>query len=1857
MQSIKNLTVYGQKEENADGSVTYILEPVKRDTNNKLNIPLDDNSKQLEFVFGDNTTWLCDAETLYELYPEADVVTKTPGQRSLDSDSFELPPTLQMQTAERGMVADIAVKFLKVFAKKEIGKGVGEIALRLENAHLKNGISKDSPIWANDFEKKFLEDGATIFKIDANFTFSRFDSGQTLPNSRQANKPFFLFIHGTNSDTLGAFKELAGSSAWATLHNMYGGNVIAFQHRTLTQSPLENAVQLAAMLPDNATVHIISHSRGGIVGDILCLYCSANEVAPVGFAKENIDLLKKEGDRQQDIDCIKALIKIFQTKKISVTKFIRVACPAAGTKLASKRLDHILNVFFNLFGGYTNPYALILKELLSAVVSTKDNVDVLPGIEAQSPASPFIKVLNDQSNKIPGDGCPLTVISGNGTVSISGSGLMVILGRLFYWQRNDLVVNTDSMYLGAKRTGNIQYFFDQGTDVNHVKYFANIKTREAINLALNTPDGTLIPGFKSIPQDSIPGSDRAILGLEHGELSTDAGVPSGLRPIVVLLPGIMGSNLSRDGCKVWINYLSAVFGGLTKLDFAGNKSVTAGSVIKTSYSRLAKRLSADYDVVIYPFDWRKQLNDCAKDFDLKIKDLLQLGQPIKIIGHSMGGVLVRDFIINHDDTWQQLNKSKDFRLIFLGAPLGGSFRIPTVLFGQDAIINSLNMLDRIHTKKELLNMFSRFPGILSLLPLTTDTPNDFAEMTTWAKMQDALNDSTWPLPYKEDLDIFKKYRDNILAKRDKIDYSNMVYIAGKDKQTPCAYFTDLIPPRIELDFLYTAEGDQSVTWELGIPKQIKEADTLYYVNATHGALANAPEIFDGIEEILSTGATGLLKKTKPEIRSEEKLFRSQYRVNFDLSERGLENAILGIDDTVEPLPSQVPLTVTVSNGDLRYASYPLLAGHFVNDGVLYAEKVIDKRLDGMLSSRHQLGLYPGEIGTSDLFDKNESNGFAGAIIVGLGEVGSLTSFQLARTVEQGALNYILTLKDKSVTQKGVGISALIIGCGFGGLSVESSLKAVIEGVSNANDKVMSLFNNAYKTIQHIEFVEVYAYRALNTLYELNKLEADESTTWNIVIGNKKIKELLGSRKRIPFDSSEDWWNRVTVKYKPTASGSADPPCMVFSVSTGDSREEVNELYSSTPLIDLFIEEVSTQNRWSAATAKTLFELMVPNQLKEKLKAKGNITWILDTNTAAYPWELLQDSTSNARPLCINAGMIRQLSTADYRIKIKRVAEDRALVIADPLLNGFVNQLPGAKKEGEVVEDILKKNGYPITSVINGNAADIVRNFFSNDYRIIHLAGHGAFNAQSPKQSGMVIGENVFLTVFDIQQMPVVPELVFVNCCHLGKVSAMDEKFYQDRYKLAANIGTELIKIGVKAVIAAGWAVDDDGALSFANIFYDDMFAGRTFGDAVQHARSAIYTKNPNSNTWGAYQCYGDPFFKLKNVNRGKQSWSPSYIVPEEAEIDLDNLFNELQMGAKNNTDTLTELNIIAGAIEKAGIVSAMVKERQALIYFEMGMYQEARDKFKSLLDLEDAAFSFYCMEKYCHTRAKLAVSNFLGSGIFKRNAEAERKHTLGEMGKVIKDLEKLCSTGRTAERLNLLASTHKRKVLLLTSKEDKNNRLETYKASIACYRDAAGIMENTHETYSVTNAIEMESLLLLGGVMKAGEIVKVNSKEYKLRTAGEAKSILDKQQARISSEDGMQDLNYWDMVATADISLCRLLIGENRTEDGKYWDDVAESFNKIWQNAGSEEKKIAILEHLQFLHYTLLILKQEIEITSPDQIIRTDKADAEELQNAIRQLRIVYNAATKSPEKNARPKKKTRPVKKAAKKKTLRKKK
>ncbi|MVT07941.1 CHAT domain-containing protein [Chitinophaga tropicalis] len=1715
-----------------------------------------DEDNVIELVFEDDTTWLCNTDTLAELFPEAPTLTRS------GKETFVIPFTIKSETAERGIVSDIALKLLNVFTRKEVGNKIKSLA--------------------EDLENKQLETATGLFRIDQNFQLQKFAPEQT-------DKPWLLFLHGTASSTKGSFSKLAEDSksgVWGFIKQNYGSNIIAYQHRTLTESPLKNVLELVKAIPQHATLDLISHSRGGLIGEILSRFCNCDE-RNSGFTEAEITLLKKE-NRTEEVALIADITTELRNKKILIRKFIRVACPAGGTTLASGRLDNFFNVAFNLVGigagVIANPVYVAFRNLLSAIISTKDDTEVLPGIEAMNPESPFIKVLNNPNNTIDADH-PLIIISGNCKAKVNLRGLVVLASKLFYTRNNDLIVDTSSMYRGTRRKAAqpdagmvpVQYFFYEGTDVDHFEYFRNASTSGALLLALQSENGKLVQGFQPWTSASAKELERnALLNLDGGQVFQDT--VTGSRPIAVLLPGIMGSNLEDDSGRIWIEYYRMISGQLERIGI-NESGVKATSLVATSYAKIVRFLSARYDVVTFSFDWRVSLHASAKDFSDKIDKLLEYKQPVKVIAHSMGGVLFRDFMLTQTSTWDRLNESTGFQAVFLGSPLGGSFRIPAVLMGIDPIIRKLSMIDIVHTKPELVGIFSRFPGLLNLLPLTNDADNDFAQTSTWEKMRDALGDKGWPVPDKSDLDTFGKYRDNILSKLDNLDYSRISYVAGRDKATFCGYRIEQKRDGKELVFLSTAEGDQSVTWDSGIPRKMSGTNAVYFTNVSHGSLANDDSLFKGITEILEQGSTNLLGRNRPAERGEVRSFILSKEETFDLSPSGIEMTLLGIDGSEKLKTGELPINVTVSQGDLKYATYPVLAGHFAGDGILYAERAINGLLNDALEQRLQLGFYPGEIGTSEGFISSEPGGFKGAIIVGLGTPGTLTAFMLTRTVEQGVSRFLLNLNSKhsskhyaSQTQLN-GITSLAIASGYGGLTIASSIRAIIQGVSNANDKIRTLFSDKARLMENIEFIEQYEDRALSCYHVLNRIQNEDNRPLNILV-TKRINKLLGSKQRLASETGEEWWNRITVRFTPKDPDAADSmDTLHFSSSTGGAREEQRDLYTSIPVIEGLLKQISSSNRWTSALARTVFELLIPNDFKDQVKRQNNINWILDKRSAAYPWELLQDSAVNARPLCVNAGMIRQLTTQNYRLKINAVVKDTALVIADPDLQGFAPQLSGAEQEGVLVNQQLRDHAYDTTYLPGATAPEIVEALFKDDYKIIHLAGHGIFKEDAPGQSGMAIGKHIFLTPFEICQMSTTPELVFVNCCYLGQMNGVAEEYYQSRYKLAANIGTQLIENGVKAVVVAGWAVDDNAALDFTREFYQGMFAGDTFGEAIHHAREVIYQKyQTRNNTWGAYQCYGDPFYTLRPRADGAKTTTYSFIIAEEAEIELYNLRNELDMGNYSHLDLLNRVAAISKAVDDAGIRNAAITELEALIYADMYEFDLAILKFENLTQIENASFTFSAMEKYCNVRAKKCIIDFKANN-------ARRKELQERMEEVIRDLEALIQLGSTAERYTMLGSTYKRKALLSTTSQ----KMKAYQQAAAYFYMADGLKNNTYKAYTLTNWLVLTSLMVLLNDKKWGDTVTSGNASYILPDSALTgiNKLLDLKTTLMTGTTANMD--YWQLLEIATIELGLIILKYVAGTPAASWDDLLNAYKNTWNKAGSKGKRMGEIEYYDFL--------------------------------------------------------------------------
>jgi len=154
------------------------------------------------------------------------------------------------------------------------------------------------------------------------------------------DNPYLLFIHGTASSTKGSFGELwseGRSGELTALRKCYGDRVLAFEHGTLSVSPIQNALEIARQLPAGAKLHVVSHSRGGLVGELLC---RGNCASPVTqrrtgrkgngverdrdpFSPDELQLFdgNEWGDQQRLLNQLQQELK---NKRFYIERFVRV---------------------------------------------------------------------------------------------------------------------------------------------------------------------------------------------------------------------------------------------------------------------------------------------------------------------------------------------------------------------------------------------------------------------------------------------------------------------------------------------------------------------------------------------------------------------------------------------------------------------------------------------------------------------------------------------------------------------------------------------------------------------------------------------------------------------------------------------------------------------------------------------------------------------------------------------------------------------------------------------------------------------------------------------------------------------------------------------------------------------------------------------------------------------------------------------------------------------------------------------------------------------------------------------------------------------------------------------------------------------------------------------------------------------------------------------------------------------------------------------------------------------------------------------------------------------------------------------
>ncbi len=316
-------------------------------------------------------------------------------------------------------------------------------------------------------------------------------------------------------------------------------------------------------------------------------------------------------------------------------------------------------------------------------------------------------------------------------------------------------------------------------------------------------------------------------------------------------------------------------------------------------------------------------------------------------------------------------------------------------------------------------------------------------------------------------------------------------------------------------------------------------------------------------------------------------------------------------------------------------------------------------------------------------------------------------------------------------------------------------------------------------------------------------------------------------------------------------------------------------------------------------------LIVPREMRDHLMSDAPLVLMLDATTARIHWEMVGQPRVSGGPapaetyeyashfLGTARGLTRQLRTSfapppEPPPPPRRVL--RVLVIADPAAD---DHLPGAEEEGIAVARLFESfnriyqsddNRVEVVRLFGPSEAtrtNVLRRVMGERFDVLHYAGHCRFDTDEPSNSGWVFTGGEVLSAHELNRIDRIPKFVFSNACESGITPDRSEK---RNVALAPSFAESFFARGVGNFVCTAWPVDDLAARVFSLRLYGQLLgldpaAGDDSTDvephptalsdgpqamhiAMHHARLAIMGTPNGLRTWGAYQHYGNPYFRL-----------------------------------------------------------------------------------------------------------------------------------------------------------------------------------------------------------------------------------------------------------------------------------------------------------------------------------------------------------------------------------------------------------
>ncbi len=557
------------------------------------------------------------------------------------------------------------------------------------------------------------------------------------------------------------------------------------------------------------------------------------------------------------------------------------------------------------------------------------------------------------------------------------------------------------------------------------------------------------------------------------------------------------------------------------------------------------------------------------------------GQPVRLLAHSMGGVVARTVQLERPDVWQRWLERPGSRLLMLGTPNGGSFAPMQVLSGDDSMGNALSAFGMPFQDHKARRLMAAMPGFIQLQAGLLDPTLGLAQSERWQTLadqdmktleeanvwHDPISQQTvyrWGVPSQAVLDQAVALRRRLDQQRDAAlpgFRDRLLMVVGHARFTPAGFEMDGREGLVYLD--QPEGGDGRVTLDNALLPGVRA----WKVDCEHGGLPDAASAFAAYLDLLQHGDTQRLPAVGPTpatrsggsaIAALVRSRPSRQRSATVQPPTGLAELLAQVADA--PIRTETPqgaLRVSVHNANLKFISTPLLVGHYFASTLSGTEAVVDRFIGGVMSSSLAAGLYPEAPGTHQIFVNNRQDPDSPlalprpphVVVAGLGAEGKLKSAAITHTVRQATLAWAQRVAEApggGATQ--FELAATLIGSGGSGISVSTSAQAVAQGVREANEKLSA---GGWPVVSHLRLVELYLDRATDAWGALTLLCAASPDHFAlspcVISGVGALRKTLDNGYR---GTAYDFISAVTM------TDETGEPSIVYTLDTQRARAEV-----------------------------------------------------------------------------------------------------------------------------------------------------------------------------------------------------------------------------------------------------------------------------------------------------------------------------------------------------------------------------------------------------------------------------------------------------------------------------------------------------------------------------------------------------------------------------------------------------------------------------------------------------------------------------------------------------------------------------